>query len=412
MKKTLIFFLVLIENASAYGWYFYSPLQDNLLLPSFDSEKKSIFAIGAASIRSAHAYGNSGPHTDPLRLWNNSESTISMLNGFTGTSSVGQLAQEVNATDDGVRGHIRLTGDYQITWGLLFGGYIPIKHGWSFVWTLPSYHAQLDIITVEDRTLLNSVEDYRVQQLLTKNLSSVLSTYGSGLSIESWSKTGIGDLSLCVQWQRDFAQHKPMLNNVSLGARAGFQIPTSQRVSLDKLLSHSFGNQGAWALPIGGQLTLYLGNYFLMGLDVELTYILNHTVTQRLKTAKEQSEHFLLWKREVPIDFGMNQRFTLFAEGHNNKYGFKTILGYQYFKHGDDTLCTSSTNIDHRIINSAQSLESSTAHHALIKTEWNISKSITLSHIEPVISLFAKVPFNGKNTILNTFFGGSLNINF
>jgi hypothetical protein len=204
-----------------------------------------------------------------------------------------------------------------------------------------------------------------------------------------------------------------MLKNVLLNARAGIQLPIAQHISTNKMLYHSFGNDGAWAVPVGGQLKLYLGEYLSVGLDAELTYILNQTVTHRVKTAKEQTELFLLYKTKVDVDFGMNQQFELFAQVCLEQYGVKTTLAYQYFKHGDDTLTPCSLSTDTQIINHAQSLYEMTAHHIISNIEWNIAKSFNVNwKVEPVITFFAKIPFNGKNILLNTFIGSSLSIDF
>ena len=55
-----------------------------------------------------------------------------------------------------------------------------------------------------------------------------------GLDISSWSKTGIGDLSLMVEWLRDFPQPKPLLKNVRLNLRGGISIPTGVKKDEDK----------------------------------------------------------------------------------------------------------------------------------------------------------------------------------
>lgn len=414
MKNIFIYFgLLVAPNTMMYGWYFYSPLQDHLLLPTFNSDQKNFFTIGGGSLHTAHAYNDHTHVNSPFALWNSSESSINMLNGVAGNTDTGQLAQAVNATDDGIRGHIHMNGDYQLTYGIVYGAYIPLNHGWSVLLFIPQYHTALDNIQIQDLTVKQNAEDNRVQELLTNPIRTVLETYGSGLSIDAWSKTGIGDISFYAQWDRHFPQQKPLLNNVLLHVRSGIHIPTAQHISVDKLLHHSFGNQGAWALPFGGQLTLYLGEYLRAGLDVELTYILNQTVHRRVKTSTEQTELFLLYKTKTHVDFGMNQRFSLFAQATVEQYGLKTTLAYQYFKHGDDTLSNCCPTIDNYVINSARSLHDSTAHHVISNTEWNIAQTFNADwKIEPNIHFFAKIPFNGKNTLLNTLIGGCVSINF
>ncbi|HTM05766.1 MAG TPA: hypothetical protein VL201_00840 [Patescibacteria group bacterium] len=413
-NNALYFFSLLCSLTTTYGWYFYSPLRDHVLLPSFDDPiKKSFFIIGAGSTSHAHAHTHNGTSDNPFFLWNSSESTIPMLQGFDGASKIGQLAQTINAHDDGTRGHIVLYGKYQITYGLLYGMFMPIAHGWSFLCMMPQYHAKLSNIYMQDLTQQQTAEDSRVKQFLTNPLPSILDMYGSGLSINDWHKTGVGDLTCYMQWKCYFPQQKPMLKNVLLNARVGIELPTAQHISTNNMLSHSFGNEGAWALPVGGQLKLYLGNYFAVGLDAEFTYILNQKVTRRVKTVKEQTELLLLYKTKTHIDFGMNQRFELFAQICMEKYGLNTTLAYQYFKHGDDTLTPCSLAVDAQIINNAQSLYEITAHHVILNTEWNIAKSLNSNwRVNPTMSIFAKIPFNGKNGLLNTFIGSSLAINF
>ncbi|RTL04306.1 hypothetical protein EKK58_10885 [Candidatus Dependentiae bacterium] len=413
MKNTFILFIFLIVYSTTDAWYFYSPLRDQMLLPTFNPKQKSFFVIGAGSTHNAHGYSEHAKLDNPFMLWQNTESTINMLNGFSDNSLISQLAQQVNTTDDGIRGHVRINGNYQLTYGMVYGAHIPISHGWSIICFIPQYHAKIDHITIQDFTLTQTAQDQRVKELLTNQLSSVLKTYGNGLTIDSWSKTGIGDFSFYLAWDQHFPQQKPLLQNVLLNVRSGIHIPTAQSISKEYLLSHSFGNEGAWALPFGGQLKLDLGDYLSIGLDVELTYIVNQTVKRRVKTATEQTELFLLYKTKTHVDFGMNQHCSLFAQVHSKKYGLKTTLAYQYFKHGDDTLSGCSLTTDNQIINTARSLHDSTAHHIISNTELDIAQTCDAHwNFEPKVHFFAKIPFNGKNILLNTFIGGGVSINF
>lgn len=394
------------------AFYFYSPLHDPFLLPHFSQDKKSLFVIGAGGIDHARAYSSKGESTSALRLWESSQSSINMLNGSASNSAIGQLAATVDATDDGTRGHIALNGNFKIDYGFLYGAYIPFAHNWSLLFMLPQYHTKLHEVSMQDLTQPNTAEDIRVQKLLTNQINTILQEYGSGLTTQAWSATGLGDLACYVQWQQIFAQQKPFLKEVGLLLRTGLMLPTAKKDSLGHLLKFSFGNNGSCALPIGAQLTLQLGDYFNIGMDAELTHIFDKNGKYRIKTAPNQTELFLLQVIKAHRDFGMNQRFELFFKALHPK-GVEVRLAYQYFKHGDDELTACAAHFNNTIINSAHSLYQTTAHHIIAVAECNLSRIVGKQWtVEPIMNLFAKIPFNGSNTLLTPLIGGSLSIQF
>src|SRR5207247_2602624 len=104
---------------------------------------------------------------------------------------------------------------------------------------------------------------------LTNNLATNVFRLGSDLNINSWTRTGIGDLSAVLYWSHDFPQQKPLLKNVRTNVRVGPTFPTGKKTNPDQILSIPFGNDGAFGIVFGAGLDARMGRHLTVGVDVE-----------------------------------------------------------------------------------------------------------------------------------------------
>ena len=331
---------------------------DTLIRPDYSADYRfQLTSFAETGFHNAHGYDEDGDRVNPLQIWQPEQNALTMLKGFDSNSEIGKLLTQLRAPDDGTRGHFRVDGDLELDFAFALAARFFFKKTWSFSVYFPVYRYELKNVMFEDQTQNVTDEDRRVRQLLTNNFAENVKRLGNGLELQNWKRTGPGDLTLLLEWFRDFYQNKPFLKNARINWRAGVSIPSGFRRDEDKLFAIPFGNDGAFAIPFGVGLDLTLGTYFKLGLDVQLTHIFGSTRTRRIKTSEDQTELLLLKKVQTHKDFGLTQRFNLYFQFYKFLKGLSFKVGYQFKKHGDDELSLKTNVFSSEIANSAQSLE-------------------------------------------------------
>jgi len=337
-----------------------------------------------------------GSVSGPLQIWQPDQSSLPMLEGFDPDSKISLLREQIDANDDGTRGHLAFCGNIDINYATALSTRFFFLNDWFVSIHLPAYHQELRNVAFVDKTENKNNADYLTKTLLTNNFAANMLELGC-LDIHGWKRTGIGDLTVLLNWYHNFPQPKDVLKMVTLNTRFGLSLPTGKRADINKLFALPFGNDGACAIPFGLGLDLTLGNYFQAGIDVQLTHIFGHSRDYRIKTALNQTELILLQKARAYKDYGLTQQFNLYAKMNNFFKGLSVLTGYQYLKHGQDYLALCNNKFSNTIVNTAESLQESTAHHIFINTSYDFAvHTWDRTRVQPYISLYAKIPFNGK----------------
>lgn len=385
----------------------YSPI----LRPDFDGSWPVQLAVFAEGGMHDTAFNCHGDRTSALQIWNGDQNGLAMLDGFADLSTIGQKRAELDADDNGMRGHFLVNGDLRIDASAeLAARWFALKN-WSFDCYFALYAMRLKDVCWQDLTRNLNDQDARTHQLLTDNFAQEVCQLG-GLDIGGWRRVGPSDLTLMVQWFNDFEQAKQILKNVRINWRLGLMFPTGLRRDEDKIFALPFGNDGAFGLPFGLGIELTLGPCFKAGIDVQLMHIFGNTRLRRIKTAPGQTDLLFLQKAEAYKDFGITQRFNLYAELHRISYGLSIRMGYQYYKHGDDTLALKSNQFSTQIANTAPMLEEFTMHQILAKINYDFGYHWDDGCVRPQVALYARVPFNGKRAALTTTIGTIISFDF
>jgi hypothetical protein len=233
------------------------------------------------------------------------------------------------------------------------------------------------------------------------------------LDFNDWKKTGVGDMSLLVDWQGRYKQDKDMLNNVFLRWKFGVTVPSGSQKDEDRVFSMPLGNDGAWGIPFGMGIELDFIRSLRAGVDVDFLYLFDKTRDRRMKTSEDQTEFMLLNKGRAIKEHGLTWKFHLFLRAFQIVKGFSAGVAYQYFKRDDDRLCPTNNNFDLMIVNSARSLKETIFHNLLFKLNYDcFDKDGAYWSFAPQVSLFAKVPLDAKKGIDNYTFGGQLAVAF
>jgi len=361
--------------------------------------------------KNATGYNDDGNHVNPLRIWNCEQNGLAMLEGFEHNTPAAQLRSALLDSNNGIRGRFLVDGDLQLKYNLSFAARFFFANDWSLGLYLPAYRMQLKNVRFTDLTPNLDNNDKLVRALLTDNFAATVKQLGD-LCIGDWTRQGIGDLTLLLDWFRDFPQNKPFLKYVRVNWRWGVIFPTGVRENEDLIFAVPFGYDGAFAMPFGLGLDLTLGSYFKTGVDVQLTQIFGNKRTWRIKTQEDQTELLLLQKAHAYKDYGLVQRFNLYVELYQIFKGLSLTAGYQYLKQGETEITLSTQQFSTAIANTSRRLDEFTMHHAIIKGTYDFGVHEKCKKVRPEWSLYARMPFNGKNVALIPVIGTVFSVDF
>jgi hypothetical protein len=341
-------------------------------------------------------FNENEPVASPLQIWQKEQDGLAMLKGFGSDSPITALSNQLNANDDGVRGHFAVQGDLDLVCAAaLTTRFFFLRDWWVSVF-MPIYMMKLKHVCFADLTKNNNDADYRVKTLLTDDFVSTVRTLGH-LDLLGWERSGVGDLSFLVNWYRDFPQMKEVLKNARINWRLGLSVPTGKRMDLDTLFALPFGYDGACSMPFGVGLDLMFGRFLQAGLDVQLTHIFGHTRDYRIKTDINQTELILLQRASAYKDYGLTQRFNLYVQMNKFYKGLSCLVGYHFVKHGRDRLALQDNTFSNYIANSAESLREWTSHQIFIDASYDFAvHTWDKVPVQPYLSWYARIPFNGK----------------
>ncbi len=411
IQRLFLFFLFLINIFSLHAMNIIRPYEV-LLAPYHIPGKRFQLASWSEYGFATEVYPYGEYQANSLMLWNPTQDSLAMLKGFSPESNAGRLLTTLDAQDDGVRGHFIPHGNLKVIYSGAIGARLFFGEGWSISSYLPILSMRLSDVCYIDQTRNVTDDDVRVRELLTNNIAANIYELG-GLDIGGWRRSGIGDLILLLGWARDFRQSKPFLKQVGVHWHIGVWFPTGKVRDEDKLLALPFGFDGAFSVPYCLGLDLTFAACIRAGIEVELIQTFGNVRCRRIKTDESQTDLFLLQKAPAYKDFGMTQRFDLYAETFDIVPGWNFKVGYQYIKHGEDVLSLETNAFSPLIANSAEYLQECTIHSIFLNTSYNFGVLTCYdAPVVPQLSLFMRLPFNGKRSIAYRTIGGCLSIDF
>lgn len=385
---------------------------DTSIRPTFNNERRWQLAFyGEGGYHNAKGFNDDGENVNPLQIWNKQQNALAMLEGFPKESPISQLRAELLNCDNGIRGRFNVCGEFKMPYNLAFASRFFFADDWSLGLYLPAFQMTLQDVHFQDLTPNVDNLDKLVHRLLTDNLAENVQELGC-LYLGDWTRSGVGDLVLLLDWFRDFYQNKPFLKCVRVNWRLGLGFPTGLRENENLLFAVPFGWDGAVSMPFGLGIDLTLGSHFKGGIDVQLTQIFGHTRQHRIKTNPQQTELLLLQKTCAFIDSGLVQRFNLYVEMFNFLQGLSFSVYYQYLKRGENEIALKTQEFSTNIANTSPRLDSYTMHHMIPRFTYDFGVHMPEGHVRPELNVYARIPFNGRNVALVPMVGAILSVDF
>lgn len=419
--KILLLGVAVFAKAAAFApTNFFPPYAPTLRLPPVSECDPFRLGVNVEWGKTHKGRNWDGKKRNVLQINDDTQSTIAMFEFATPDVltpefiAIRDALRIIGARDDGQRGHITLTGEFEqidVTPHVRY--VLPVN--WcsgelALFLGLPIRHARIDGVHFTDLTNPLACPDQRVQELLTGSFDLLkLKTKALGnLSLDDWKETGLGDLLFTVGWSNDYPQDKDGLHNVELHAFIGVLFPTSEPKDEDRAFSIAFGNDGAWAMPFGLGIDLDFAHHIALGAEAQFEVIFDHTKTRRMKTHLSQTEFLLLNKGRASKDHGLTWKFYLYLQAYRFWRGLSFKTSYEYVKHDSDRLTPKSDDFNSAIVNSAHSLGEWNMHHFI----FDINYDFLCTRFKPQLHFFYKLPITGKKVINPHTIGGQLAVNF
>ena len=370
-----------------------------------------------------------GKTADVLKIHNSSENVLQMLlsasdagkdeatnfvNGVI-ANTLDLPSQAQNSTFAAVS----LEGSYRRAELTCFGKYkLPtdfLSGRLSLGLAIPLVYSSIYSLKYTDLTAANgnaALADV-IKSSYTQDLSTLngqLQNYCNGLSLGTENDTGVGDLLFLLEWNKKFKQEKSNVKNVDVNCKLGLSIPTGKQKDVNRALSMSLGNDGAWGVPFGIGLVLEGSHKMRLGFDFEVFALFNHAKERRMKTRINETEFLLANKGRATLDHGLEWRFNGFLQFYKFYKELSVKAGYQYKKHDSDNLTPKTNDFDRTIINTANGLQEWNTQNAILQLNYDFVNCLQI--YKPQLSLFVKIPITGKNVIMPFTFGGQIGFNF
>ena len=412
----LFFFVTFIVNNS-YGMFplnVFRPWDINLRPPRWHNKAWQVTGYVETGF-DAHAYNSEGDKVNPLEIWNTNQDALAMFEGFPSNTAINDFLDDVllNPDDDGVRGHLKFTGDFDLKASAGIAARYHMPHNFNLGLFLPFYSMQLKDVTFQDLTANASLEDSIVKTELTSQFLARVQQFDPNLDLTGWKKTGLGDLALLAEWWRDFPQGKEYLKNVNLEGRFGFTFPTGVKKDENKILSIPFGYDGSAGVVFGGGINLMWSECVRAGVDAQFLALFGNTRVRRIKVDPAQTDFLLFAQAEAHKEYGITQRFNLYAETYKWYGGLSIGAVYQYWKQGEDTLTLVTNQYSNEIANSAESLQEWTMHQFIFTAKYDFQDVLSDTALfKPHVFAFFKLPINGQRSLMASMLGLSITLNF
>ena len=113
-----------------------------------------------------------------LRIWQPEQNALKMLQGFPEDSPITQLRNQLDADDNGKRGHFLVSSDFDLRYSAALAARVRFLKDFSFAAYLPFYSMELKNVHWHDQTEDITDEDLRVKRLLNDDFFALVEELG------------------------------------------------------------------------------------------------------------------------------------------------------------------------------------------------------------------------------------------
>lgn len=417
MKKIVMCLLALSTNCTAYLPTNLTQPYDALLSEHEWAGRRVHIGVAGEYMLAPRAYDPSEVPVSAAQIYGQRESAFGMLQGAPAGTTLHQLGNKVRGMHDGERGQFEVTGGFEAYMATIelqtHLKWLQLPGDTSLSIKVPFFSMRFKDIAFTNLTKNETLADQLFSRYVVQDQASLESfalAHGN-LDLQGYGHQGIGDVCAMVHWRKRFIQQQQRLRQVVVCARAGVSIPTGYDRDLSKAFDVSFGHDGAFAFPLGAGLQLTLSDTFRVGIDVGALFAMRRTRDWRLKTSWTQSEHLLLQTGRATREYGPEWVFSVYTQLVSPFEGAALSIGYQFFKHTESILYPQDALFSDATINTSQTVDVSEAHTLFAEATYNPRPRANL-RVLPELTVYAKVPVNGRAMLSGYLVGGRISWRF
>jgi len=357
---------------------------------------------------------------NPLQIYEKHQNFIAMYQSVqpnTGSATSSEVLQILDSIAGGPGGGVRFSNKVSLTPTAKFSigqcslGFIQgLGKGFYISAYLPVYYAKMTNLSFKFDTSTVLFSDFALQDKITKAFTQDAKQL-FGLDICNWKQHHTGDLTLLAEWQRTFAQQRQTLKSVETNLRVGLSLPTGKAAATNLIMPISFGNEGSWAIPFGGGLSINIAHLLEFGFAAQMEYIFSNEQDRRIKTFNTQSSLLYPSITKTHKEFAIIQNLSLHATLYSrcNRFSLKNI--YTYYRKPADIVIPLSPSYNFNVANSAAELDETTLHQYCLCARYH-PLSTDFKRAFPQFTAFYKHSFNGMRIAGASTYGFEVSLIF
>lgn len=361
------------------------------------------------------SFDEEGNKVNALQIYEPAQNVLGLFQGLGNASQFNQLVNSLaggsgGGVNNGENGMFTPTGVFDGAQVAFLASYMFHQHCY-FKIAVPVYKINL---TDVNWLYTGSDDTFAGQSIQTELVSSFITSAQQdfNLAVGDWSETGLGDITMLLDYVCDYPQGRSVLRNVRVHLRLGLSVPTGILANENQVMSVPFGNDGSVGLPFGGGLDINLGRYFQCGFRGQFLYLWGNEKLRRVASFPGQTTLLLPQVAMVYKEYGFVQEFDLYAQAYNIVGGLSLKLAYEYYRKAQDLISVQTPGFNYEQINTDLRLNEETRHNLITVLSFDSAFLQHCPRLHPQVSIFVNTPFNGSCTSLLSTVGLQLALDF
>jgi hypothetical protein len=413
-----------LQSATPLGMF--APYDINIKLKKPATGNWQFNVLGEKSYN-VHGYATNADESktyfvNVLQIYEPLQNIVSMYQGFDDSGSIVQtittpFTQLLDSVAGGAGGGVSNleNGIYQpcgtlscgqVAFGMTYG----FGQGFYVSTFLPVCFAKLSNVSWTYRGNSTLFSGAQIQTELVDTFAQDVQTYFN-LNVGGWKKQGLGDLTFLAEYQREFAQRRPILKNVQVNARFGISVPTAKPADESVIMPVPFGADGAIGFPFGAGLGLSLSHIAEIGFSGQFWCFLSNEKCRRIQTFPTQTSLLYPLVVDTYKKYAILQNFNLYAQLYSPGKRVSAKMVYQHWRRQKEMIYAMCPDFNLDVINSALNLEEFTRHQIALFGIYSPLRG-DFERFIPQFEIFWKGSFGGMRAATASTFGAQFSLIF
>lgn len=286
-----------------------------------------------------------------------------------------------------------------------FAIYFPLK-----ITNLSNVTSKLTPLPDDLQAILDNLPEFKAE---LENLPKLTNSNLGGLKLNSLDNDRPwGDLHFMLSWNKTMSYKHWNDSYLNIFAQVGISAPTADPRDQQYVFSTPRGNDNALGVPLTISLNAFFKDKIRVCASADFLFSTKEKSSRRLKRTADQTELFISDKVKAEREPGMTYRFTTLFELKTENKNFSGLLAWQIlYKKKDKFISFSDPNYDKAIVNDSARWQKKIFYNFIAQASIDF-KTMTKAQVAPSLSVFYKLPINGKRVELFHSLGLKMSLTF